>query len=98
MNVASNVKAFGEKLHEIRENTADTLESAADSVRSAGTGISGFTSTASQKLESTAAFVRKTCVREKIVSSVLDGIRRKPMQSVAVAMVFGLVAGFSCRR
>jgi len=102
MNLTANVKSFGNKTHEIRERAADSLESAAESVRSAGKGssgvISGFTKTAGKKLESTAAVVRGICLRERMMGNLRGTVRRNPMRSVAFAITLGLVAGFTFRR
>ena len=100
--VTSNIKAFGEKAEEIRQRTADSLESAADTVRGAGNesaeAITGFTGEAARKLHSTAAIVRNPCLQNRLLSGVRSGIRRHPVKSLALAAAFGLVAGFTCRK
>jgi ElaB/YqjD/DUF883 family membrane-anchored ribosome-binding protein len=99
--VASNLKAIGEKAEEIRDRAAHSLESAADTIRDAGNhsadAISGFTGEAGRKLDSTAAMVRKPCLRSRTAGGVRGAVRRNPMGSLAVAAAIGLVAGYSCR-
>ena len=102
MNLTANVKSFGSKTHEIRERAADSLESAAESVRTVGKesagAISGFTNNASKKLNSTAAVVRGVCIRERMMGNLRGTVRRNPMGSLAFAITLGLVAGFTWRR
>jgi len=102
MNLTANARSLGSKTQEIRERAADSLESAAESVRTAGKGsagvIHGLTNTASKKLNSTAAVVRGLCLREKMMGSLRGTVRRNPMRSVAFAITLGLVAGFTWRR
>lgn len=99
--VASNLKAISEKAEEIRDRAAHSLESAADSIRSAGSqsadAITGLTGGAGRKLDSTAAMVRNPCLRSRAMSGFRGTIRRNPMLSLGLAAVIGLVAGFSCR-
>lgn len=102
MSVVSNIRAIGEKADHIRQRTADSLESAADTVRDAGNhsaeAIAGFTGEAGRRLDSTAAMVRNTCtVRNKMFGGMLNVVRRNPVRSIAVATAVGLVAGYSCR-
>jgi ElaB/YqjD/DUF883 family membrane-anchored ribosome-binding protein len=99
--VASNLKAIGEKAEELRDRTAHSLESAAETIRDAGNhsadAITGFTNEAGRKLENTAAVVRKPCVRSRAMGGFRGAIRRNPMMSLAVAAGIGVVAGFGCR-
>jgi ElaB/YqjD/DUF883 family membrane-anchored ribosome-binding protein len=100
--VKSNLKAFAERVDDTRKRTADTLESAADSVRTAGNesaaAIHHLTEETGKRLDSTASVVRNTCVSEKLLGGFRNSIRRNPMTSLAVAAAFGILAGFSCRR
>jgi len=100
--VASNLKAISERAEEIRDRAAHSLESAADTIRSAGNhsadAITGLTGEAGRKLDSTAAIVRTpSCLRARAMNGVRGAIRRNPMRCLAVAAAIGLVAGFSCR-
>jgi len=102
MNVTENIKSMGAKAHDIRTRAADSLESAADSVRAAGTGsagaISGLAHGAGRKLETTASFVRPTCAKTSFFGGFRNRIRRHPLRSLALATALGLVAGITCRR
>src|SRR5437763_16702476 len=66
-DLKSNVKAFADKADDICRRTAESLESAADSARTAGNQgadkIHGLTDQAGKKLETTATFVRNARVR-----------------------------------
>jgi ElaB/YqjD/DUF883 family membrane-anchored ribosome-binding protein len=99
--VASNLKGIGEKAEEIRDRAAHSLESAADTIRNAGSqsadAITGFTGGAGRKLDSTAAMVRNPCLRSRAMTGFRGAIRRKPMMSLGVAAAIGLAAGISCR-
>ncbi len=91
----SNAKALADKADDIRKRTAGSLESAADSVRTAG-------SQAGKKLDTTATFVRNARIRnafgaERMFSRFRNRVRRNPFQSLAIAIAVGAVAGFSCR-
>jgi ElaB/YqjD/DUF883 family membrane-anchored ribosome-binding protein len=97
----SQIRSFGDKAEEIRKRAADSLESAADSVREAGSQgadtIHDFADQAGKKLDSTASYVRKTCVEAKLFGSLRGSVRRNPLQSLALAGAVGLVAGFCLR-
>ena len=84
-----------------RRRTADTLESAADSVRSAGdqgaSAISDVANNAGDKLDSTAAFVRALPARGTI-AGLRQTVRRNPMGSLLFATAVGIVAGIACRQ
>jgi ElaB/YqjD/DUF883 family membrane-anchored ribosome-binding protein len=104
--VQSNIKSFQDKADDVRKRTADTLESAADSIRAAGNEsadtIHDIANGAGKKLDSTAGFVRTACVKApfgsgKILGSVRHSVRRNPVGSLAIAAAVGVVAGFSCR-
>lgn len=106
-DVKTNLKSLGDKADDIRKRAADTLESAAESVRTAGNQgadtIHEFAGEAGKKLDSTAKYVRKACVKrafgaEKTFGGFLSSIRRNPLRSLALATAVGVVAGFSCRR
>src|SRR4051812_15871116 len=105
-DLKSNVRAMADKADDIRKRTADSLESAADSVRNAGKHgaetIHELTDQAGKKLETTATIVRKACVRrafgtDRLFSWFRNSVRRSPVQSIAIATALGLVAGFSLR-
>lgn len=100
-SVASNLRAVSERAEEIRDRAAHSLENAADTIRGAGNqsadAITGFTNEAGRKLDSTAAVVRKPCLRSRAITGFRGAIRRNPIGSLAIAATIGLVAGFSCR-
>ncbi|HVY94998.1 MAG TPA: hypothetical protein VHA14_19685 [Bryobacteraceae bacterium] len=100
-SVASNLRAIGDRAEEIRERAAHSLENAADTIRDAGNhsadAITGFTNEAGRKLDSTAAVVRKPCLRSRAMTEIRGVIRRNPMASLAIAAGIGLIAGISCR-
>ena len=102
MNATTNLKSFENKAHDIRDRAADSLESAAETIRSTGKesagAISDFTDSASKKLDSTAKVVRGICIREKLMGTLRGGVRRNPMGSLALGLALGLVAGFTLRR
>jgi len=88
-SVMSNINAFEDKADDVRKRAAESLESAADSVRAAAAD-------AGKKLHSTAAFVRPGAKRERLVG-LRNSVRRNPMRSLALATAVGIVAGFTCR-
>jgi ElaB/YqjD/DUF883 family membrane-anchored ribosome-binding protein len=88
-SVMSNIKSLEDKADDVRKRAADSLESAAQSVRAAAND-------AGKKLNSTAAFVRPGARRETLLG-LRNSVRRNPMRSLAVATALGLVAGFTCR-
>ncbi len=85
----------------VREQTAESLESAADSVRSAGkhgaAALSDLANGAGGKLDTTAAYVR-AFEGEDLVTELRHTIRRHPIASLALGAAIGLIAGFVCRR
>jgi ElaB/YqjD/DUF883 family membrane-anchored ribosome-binding protein len=96
----NNTKSFEDKADGIRERTAESLESAADSVRAAGDNsadaISGLANHAGKKLDSTATYVR-AFAGGHLLSDLRDNVRRNPVGSLTVATAVGLLAGFACR-
>ncbi len=88
-SVMSNLKSLEDKADDVRKRAAESLDSAADSVRAAAAD-------AGKKLHSTAAFVRPCAGRERLVG-LRNSIRRNPMKSLALATAVGVVAGFTCR-
>jgi hypothetical protein len=90
----------GIKTDGVREKTAETLESAADSVRTAGgdgaQAIHDMANDAGKKLDSTATYVR-TFANGDVLGGVRDTVRQSPLGSLAVAAAIGLVAGVSWR-
>jgi ElaB/YqjD/DUF883 family membrane-anchored ribosome-binding protein len=97
-NIDSKKKEMEEKARSASAAVADSLEAAADTVRSAADDsvhkINDLANQAGKKLDSTA-----TCVRSWGGGSLFRGLRRKvnrnPLQSLAVAAAVGLVAGVS---
>ena len=97
----TNLQSIEDKAEDLRKRTASKLESAADTVRTAAhqsaDTITGIADDAGKKLDSTAAFIRKTCFQETMLGGFRKSVRRNPMTSLAVATAVGLVAGFTCR-
>jgi ElaB/YqjD/DUF883 family membrane-anchored ribosome-binding protein len=87
--VMSNIKSLEDKADDVRKRAAESLESAASSVRDLGND-------AGKKLHSTAAFVRPGATCEKF-GGLRSSIRRNPMRSLALATAVGVLAGFTCR-
>jgi ElaB/YqjD/DUF883 family membrane-anchored ribosome-binding protein len=106
-DIQANLKSFAAKADDLRHRAADSLESAADTVRSAGAQSAGtihdLAGQAGKKLESTASQVRKTYMktgfrRKTGFAGFLSMIRRNPMRTLAFASVIGIVvAGISWR-
>lgn len=92
-----NTETIGEKVDNIRARTAETLESAADTMRDTADTISNVAKQTGKKLDSSASFVR-SCTSGKMFSPLGNAIRRKPFQSLAIATALGLICGFTCRR
>jgi len=97
-NIDSKKKEMEEKARSAGAAVADSLEAAADTVRSAADDsvhkINDLANQAGKKLDSTA-----TCVRSFAGINLFGGLRKKvnrnPLQSLAVAAAVGLVAGVS---
>lgn len=104
MNKTTTATAHGgpidEKANDIRERTAESFESAADSVRSAGTHgasmISDLADRAGEKLDSTATYVRGLD-GDDLVTTLRRTVRRHPVGSMVLAIAVGVVAGASYR-
>lgn len=97
----TNLQSIEDKADDLRKRTASKLESAAETLRTAGhqgaETISGIAADAGKKLDSTAAFVRKTCAQDRMLGGFRKSVQRNPMTSLAVATAIGLVAGFTWR-
>ena len=93
----------------VRGRAADSLESAAHSVRSAGdqaadsvrsagrqsaAAINDLANDAGEKLDSTATTVRTF----DMVSEMKRAVRHRPLEYLAVATAVGLIVGLSLRR
>ncbi len=96
-SVISNIKSLEDKADCVRKRAAESLESAADSVRAGAGAINDLADNAGKKLNSTAAFVRPGADGEKL-SGLRNSIRRNPMRSLALAAACGIVAGVTYRR
>ena len=87
---------MSDKVEGVRSRVAESLESAADSVRAAAdesaTAINDLANQAGKKLDSSAKCVR-TWGGGRMVGSLRKKVNRKPLQSLAVALGVGLVAG-----
>jgi ElaB/YqjD/DUF883 family membrane-anchored ribosome-binding protein len=94
----NNARSFEDQTAGVRERTAESLESAADSIRAAGdegaSTISDLANEAGEKLDSTASYVR-TFAQGDVLAGVRHTVRSNPMGSLALAAAVGLVAGFS---
>lgn len=92
-----NTEAMAEKVDNIRTRTAETLESAADTMRDTAETISSVAKQTGKKLDNSASFVR-SCTSGKMFTPIGNAIRKKPFQSLAIATALGLICGFTCRR
>ena len=99
-NLRSNLKSIEDKTDEVRIRAAESLESAAASLRAAGSqsadAIHGLATGAGKKLDSTATMIRP-CGSSKMLGGLRNSVRRNPMGTIALATAVGVVAGFSCR-
>ncbi len=95
-SVISNMKSLEDKADFLRKRAAESLETAADSVRAGAGALSDLANDAGKKLHSTAAFVRPGSKAEKFLG-LRNSIRRNPMRSLAMATALGLLAGFTFR-
>lgn len=88
-------------MSDVRKRTAESLESAADSVRIAGdrgaTAVSDLANGTGEKLDSTATYVRTFAGRDAF-TGLRRAVRRNPVGSLALATAIGLVAGFAYRQ
>jgi ElaB/YqjD/DUF883 family membrane-anchored ribosome-binding protein len=96
-SVTSNIQSLADKADVVRERAAESLESAAQSVRAGAGAISDLANDAGRKLNATAAFVRPCGDGEKL-NGLRNSIRRNPMSSLVIATAVGVVAGFACRK
>jgi hypothetical protein len=96
----NNTRSFKEQTDGVRERTAESLESAADSVRAAGeegaTTIGNLANDAGEKLDYSAGYVR-SFAQGDVLAGVRNTVRINPVGSLAVAAAVGLVAGISFR-
>jgi hypothetical protein len=88
--------AFDRKIDSVRRGTAETLESAAGSVRHAGhesaAAIASLADDAGERLDSTAKYVR-TFEGGDTFANFRRAIRLHPVGSLAMATAAGVVAG-----
>jgi ElaB/YqjD/DUF883 family membrane-anchored ribosome-binding protein len=101
-NLKSTIESIGDTAEDVRLRAAESLESAAESVRAAGdrsaSAIRDLTKEAGKKLDSTATFVRPCAGGSKrILGRVRSSVRRNPVVSLALASAVVLLVGFSCR-
>ena len=94
-------RTTGEKLDEVRNGTADALESAASSVRSTGRRgaetIDTVSRNAAGKLDSSAAYVRSHDVGGMLIN-LRQVMGRHPTGFVLLAAGIGFLAGSAVRR
>jgi len=80
-----------------KQDLADTLESAADTLRSkageSAHALNDLAKQAGKKLDSTASCVRSW----NLFGGLRNKVNRSPIQSLAVAAAIGLIAGVSWR-
>jgi ElaB/YqjD/DUF883 family membrane-anchored ribosome-binding protein len=84
-DVKTNLKSLGDKADDIRKHAADTLESAAESVRAAGNNVRK-------------TCVNSALGKQRMLGGFRGSVRRNPLRSLALATAVGVLAGFSCRR
>jgi hypothetical protein len=100
MKIMDNVKAFQSTAGSVQQRTAETLESAADFVRTtAGEGadsLTGLAKEAGKKLDSTATYVRGIAPVDPLCG-VRNRVRRNPVGSLAIAAGVGMVVAMFCR-
>jgi hypothetical protein len=93
--------AAGEKLDEVREGTAEALESAAFSVRTTGRdgakSIESMSENAAGKLDSTARYIRSHDVGG-MLGNVRQAMSRNPTGFLILAAGIGFLAGSAFRR
>ena len=99
--MTGRTEAIQETIQRVRGQASESLESAADSARSAvdqgATAIGDLAHEAGKKLDSTAAYVR-AYDGEDLVAGLRRAVRRRPVGSLALATAVGLIAGFAYRR
>ena len=82
---------------DLRRRAAESLESAADSIRHAADGsadtITDFADAAGEKLDASACYVRHFAGGD-IFSGVKRTVRQRPVESIALATAAGLLTGF----
>jgi hypothetical protein len=99
--VAGLARSAGEKLDEVRYETADALSGAACSVRTTGrqgsAAIDDLTNNAASKLDSTAAYVRRHDTSD-MLGDLQQIVRRHPGSFLVGAAVVGFFLGSAARR
>jgi ElaB/YqjD/DUF883 family membrane-anchored ribosome-binding protein len=82
----------------VRQQAAESLERAAESVRSAGdqgaAALSDLTNGAGEKLDSGANLIRNFD-GDDLVTELRRAIKRNPVASLALGTAIGLIAGFA---
>jgi ElaB/YqjD/DUF883 family membrane-anchored ribosome-binding protein len=93
-------KTLEEKAGEMGTRVAESLESAADSVRAVANDttakINDLANQTGKKLDSTACRVR-TIANVKMLGGLRSKVNQNPLRSLMVATAIGVVAGFSWR-
>ncbi|MGD0579521.1 MAG: hypothetical protein ABSC08_11395 [Bryobacteraceae bacterium] len=99
--VADLARTAGEKLDEVRYETANALAGAASSVRTTGRqgseAIDDLANRAASKLDSTAAYVRRHDVRD-MLGNLRQVVRQHPASFLVGAAAVGFFLGSAARR
>lgn len=99
--VANLARTAGEKLDEVRYETADTLAGAASSVRATGRqgseAIEDLANNAASKLDSSAAYVRRHDVGD-MLGNLRQVVRQHPASFLVGAVAAGFFLGSAIRR
>jgi ElaB/YqjD/DUF883 family membrane-anchored ribosome-binding protein len=94
-------RAAGKKLDEARNETAAGLHTAASSIRTTGRHnskqIDKLTTSAADKLDATASYIKEHDMR-RVIASMRHFIRRHQKESLMVAAGIGVLGGFAVRQ
>jgi ElaB/YqjD/DUF883 family membrane-anchored ribosome-binding protein len=94
----NTIDGLTDKIEEVRQGAADSLESAADTVRAKAEhgldAIDNMAQGAAQRLDATAKMVRDCSP----AGSLRHFVRENPGAAVCVGVAVGLLAGLSLRR
>lgn len=98
--MTAQTETIKEKVNAVRQQVAESLEGAADSVRDAGeqgaATISGLANGAGAKLDSSATLIRRFD-GDDLISNLRRAVRRHPVGSLALGAAIGAIAGLAFR-